>query len=172
MQQFLMIIDGPMGSGKTTIGKLLAKELPRTAMLSTDAIKFFISDFERGERDNAISAAVLREMCKEYIKQGLNVLLPQGFWKKEYLEPYINLAKENNLKLFVYQLEGSTDFLLERIKNRPKPEAAKTPVPEERILKNLKTWEDNRYQLGKVFNVNELSSEEIAKLILKDLLWK
>ena len=165
----LIIIDGPMGSGKTTIGKLLHEKLKRTAILSTDSIKFFISDFERGERDNAISAAVLMQMCKEYIKQGIDVLLPQGFWKKEYLEPYLKLVEENRLKLFMYQLEGPRDLLLERIENRPKPELAKTTVPEERILKNLKTWEENRYELGKVFNISEFSSEQIAELILKDL---
>lgn len=170
MEKFIIIIDGPMGSGKTTIGKLLCTELKRTAMLSTDRIKFFISDFERGERDNSISAAVLMQMCKEYIKHGVNLLLPQAFWKMEYLEPYLKLAKENNLKLFIYQLEGPRELLLERIKNRPKPELAKTPVSEERVMQNLKTWEDNRYQLGKVFNIGELSSEEIAKLILADLI--
>lgn len=165
----MIIIDGPMGSGKTTIGKLLHPQLKRTVMLSTDAIKFFISDFERGERDNAISAAVLMQMCKEYIKHDINILLPQGFWKKEYLDPYLKFAEENNIKVYMYQLEGSKDMLLERIKNRPKPELAKTPVPEERILKNLKTWEDNRYVLGKVFNVNELSSEQISNIILSDV---
>ncbi|TSC71160.1 MAG: Uncharacterized protein G01um101449_88 [Parcubacteria group bacterium Gr01-1014_49] len=169
MSKFLVIIDGPMGSGKTTIGNLLHSGLKRTAILSTDKIKFFLSDFERGERDNAISAAVLMQMCREYIKHGINIVLPQGFWKKEYLEPYIKLAEENNLKLFVYQLEAPKDVLLERLRNRPKPVLAKTPVPEEKILQNLKTWEENRYDLGKVFDTSKLSSEEIAQAILKDL---
>lgn len=169
MQKFLAIIDGPMGSGKTTVGKLLHSKLKRTAVLSTDAVKFFISDFERGDRDNMISAAVLLQMCKEYIKHNINVLLPQGFWKKEYLDPYIKFAKENNLKLFMYQLEGPRELLLERIHNRPKPDLARTPVPEERILKNLETWEANRYQSEKVFNVAEMSSEQIAELIFVDL---
>lgn len=169
MSQFLAIIDGPMGSGKTTIGKFLHSELKRTAVLSTDMIKFFLSDFERGERDNAITAAVFKQMCKEYIRQGINIVLAQGFWKKEYLDPYLEMAKEHNLKLFMYQLEAPKEFLLERIKHRPKPELAKTPVPEERIYKNLQTWEENRYDLGKTFDVTKMSSEEIAKEILKDL---
>lgn len=172
MQKFLIIIDGPMGSGKTTIGKLVHTQLPRTAILSTDAIKFFISDFERGERDNAISAAVLMQMCKEYIKHDINILLPQAFWRIEYIEPYMKLAEENGLQFFAYQLEGSRKLLLERIHNRPTPAAAKTPVPEERILNNLKTWENNRYGLGKIFNVDTLNSEQIASLILADVLKK
>lgn len=158
-----------MGSGKTTIGKILHKELKRTAVLSTDMIKFFLSDFERGERDNALTASVLRQMCKEYIRNEINLVLAQGFWKKEYLEPYLEIAKENNLEVFIYQLEAPKEFLLERIRNRPKPELARTPVPEERIQKNLKTWEENRYSLGKIFNVTAQSSEQIAAEILLDL---
>ena len=169
MQKFLIIISGPMGSGKTTISKLLHLHLPRTAIINSDAIKFFISDFERGERDNAITAGVLLEMCREYIKHDINLLLPQPFWKKEYLEPYLKLAEENNLKVFIYQLEGSKELLFERIHNRPKSALAKTAVPEERILCNFKIWEENRYELGKVFNVDELSSEQIAQLILADI---
>ncbi len=169
MQQSIVIIDGPMGSGKTTIGKVLHKELQRTAILSTDAIKWFISDFERGERDNAIAIAVMQQMCSEYIKHGISILLPQGFWKKEYLEPYIKLAEENNLKLFIYQLEAPQDVLLDRISKRPKAELATSPVLLERVMRNLQTWEDNRYNIGKVFNTNELKPEEIVKLILKDL---
>jgi predicted kinase len=169
MKQSIIIIDGSMGSGKTTIGKLLHKQLKRTAILSTDAIKWFISDFERGERDNAISAAVLRQMAQEYIKQGISILLPQGFWKKEYLQPYIKLAEENNLQLHVYQLEAPRDILLDRISKRPKAELATSPVPQERVEKNLKTWEENRYEMGKTFNTGEHSPEEIVQLILKDL---
>jgi len=158
-----------MGSGKTTIGRLLHKKLKRTAILSTDAIKFFISDFKRGERDNAISAAVLMQMCKEYIKHDINILLPQGFWKKGYVQPYIKLAKENNLKLLICQLEAPRDILLERIALRPKPTLAKTPVPKSRVLRNLQTWEENRYEIGKKFDTSKLSPEKIVRLILNDL---
>lgn len=169
MKNFLVLIDGPMGSGKTTIGKILHSKLKRTAILSTDAIKFFISDFERGERDNAISAAVLMQMCKEYIRQEINIVLPQGFWKKEFIDPYMQFADENNLALFVYQLEAPKEMLLKRISNRPKPAQAKTPVPVERILKNLETWESSRYEMGKVFDTATQSAEEIADCILQDL---
>ena len=164
----MIIIDGPMGSGKTTIGRLLHKELPRTAILSTDAIKFFISDFERCERDKAITTAVLFAMCKEYAKQGINVLLPQGFWKKEYIDPYIAFAKEHDLALFIYQLEAPRDVLLQRIANRPTP-AGRTPPPQERIMNNLQTWDEHKFAAGTVFNTEEMSAEQVAQHILEDI---
>lgn len=169
MKKFLILIDGPMGSGKTTLGKLLHPHLPRTAMLSTDAIKFFISDFERGTRDNTISASVLRQMCREYLRHNINILLPQGLWRKSYVEPYQQLAQELGVDFFIYQLTAPREVLLGRIHNRPKPQLAKTPVPEDRIQRNLDTWEENHYELGTVFDTTEFAPEEIAKRILTDL---
>jgi predicted kinase len=168
MTPFMIIITGPMGSGKSTIGKLLHKQLKRTALLSTDAVKLLLSDNERGERDNAIHAAVLMGMAKTYIEQGINILLPQAFWKREYIEPYCTLAKEKNMKLFVYQLEGPKEVLVERIKNRVMP-AGRTPPSEEHILKNLQTYEENRYELGTVFDVGTLTSEKIAVRIMEEV---
>ncbi|MBI2121015.1 MAG: AAA family ATPase [Parcubacteria group bacterium] len=169
MKQFLIIIDGPMGSGKTTIGTLVHKKLKRTALVSTDRIKWFVSDFKRGAEDNKMTAEVLYAMCEEYIKHGISLLIPQGFWKKEYVDTYINLAKKHNLELFVYQLETPKEILLKRLAARPTPALATSRVPKTRILKNLKTWEENRYNLGKIFDTSKQSAEQITKAILKEV---
>lgn len=169
MKQFMIIIDGPMGSGKTTIGELIHQKLKRTALLSTDRIKWFISDFKRGPEDNALTAKVMMKMCEEYTKQGINLLIPQGFWKREYIEPYLILAKENNLELFFYQLEANTDDLLGRIDKRGKAVLAKTPVPKSRIKNNIKTWAENRYELGKVFDTSKLTAMQVANKIVKEV---
>ena len=156
MTQYMILIDGPMGSGKTTTGKILHKKLKRTAMLSTDAIKWSVSDFKRDKEDNAI-------------KHGMNILVPQAFWKKENIEPYLEIAKTNKMKVFVYQLIAPKEVLLERLKSRPKPPQAKTPVSKTKIMKNLKMWEENQYNLGKIFDTSILSTEKIAKAILIDI---
>ena len=51
MKKFIVILDGPMGSGKSTVGELLAKKLRRTALVNEDKIKWFISDFKRSKKD-------------------------------------------------------------------------------------------------------------------------
>lgn len=169
MKPYMIIIDGPTGSGKTTIASLLNKKLKRTAHLSIDRIKFFVSDFRRGAEDNAMTTAVLMKMITEYIEQGINLLIAQGFWKKEYMEPYIKIAKKNNLKLFVYQLEAPKETLLARKNERPKPKEAKTRVSKARTLKNLKMWEENKLTHDKTFDTSKVSAEEVTKVILKDI---
>ena len=44
---FLILIDGPMGSGKTTISQILHSKLKRTAYIGLDRVKRFISDFKK-----------------------------------------------------------------------------------------------------------------------------
>ena len=56
---FLIIIDGMTGSGKTTVSNMLSKNIPRLAIIGMDKVKRFISDFERGEKDNAIAKDIV-----------------------------------------------------------------------------------------------------------------
>ncbi len=167
-KQFVIILEGPMGAGKTTIASILHPKLPRTALLSMDKIKWFLSDFERNNEDNGLISKVMLSMAKTFLEQGCNVLIEQGFWKKEYVEPYINLANEFRTDLHFYQLEAPIEVLRERAHVRPDT-PGKIPLTKERIENNLKTWKENRYDLGKVFDTTEFSSEEVVKFILVDI---
>lgn len=158
-----------MGSGKTTIGELMHKKLKRTVLLSTDRIKWFLSDFKRGPEDNALTAKVMMKMCEEYLSLGLNLLIPQGFWKKEYVQPYLDLASKHSVKVFFYQLDAPKEVLLDRINLRGKAKLARTPVPKSRINNNLNTWAENKYELGKVFDTSKFSPEKVAKAILQEV---
>lgn len=163
MKQFLLIIEGPMGSGKTTIGDILHTELKRTALVNTAHIKNFVSDFESNPEDNAMTAAVMFAMCEEYVKQGISLLLPQAFWQREFVEPYIKLAGDNEIPFLMYQLEAGTATLRERVSNRPKHvDAAKMEA-------SFRKWEENRYELGKILNTDELSANEAAQIIRADI---
>jgi predicted kinase len=169
MKQFMVIIDGPMGSGKTTIGSLVQKKLKRTAHISSDRIKWFVSDFKRNEADKEMTARLVQALCEEYIKQGINLIIPQGFWLKKYLDPYIKLAKKHKLSLLVYQLKAPKNILIERVLSRPKPREAQTSITKSRVLKNLKKWEENKYQSEKVFDTSLVTPQEVAKSILSDI---
>jgi predicted kinase len=165
----MIIIDGPMGSGKTTIATLLNKKLKRTAHVGIDRIKFFVSDFKRDHDDNQMTLSVLLKMIDEYIKNGINILIAQGLYKKEHLDPYVKIAKKKNLRLFMYQLDAPNDVLLERIIKRPKPAEARTKVSKINIMNNLKGWSENRQKFEKVFDTSKISEEKIVKEILKDI---
>lgn len=170
MKKFIIILDGPMGSGKSTVGAIIVKKLRRTALINEDKIKWFISDFRRSKRDNAIVRAVMIEMCKEYLKQGINLVITQGFLReKRPLSPFIAMSKKSKSKLLVYHLDAPKTVLLQRIKERKKSKNVRTPIAKTRVHRNIRIWKANRYSIGKEFQTDEISVKKIAKEILKEI---
>jgi predicted kinase len=164
---FLILIDGPMGAGKTTMAKILHTKLKRTAYLGLDRIKWYISDFKRIPRDNDISRNVLLAMIKEYLKQDINVLLDQSM-KKDEIEILKELSKKYNAKCFIYQLDAPRKLLQKRVEERTrllnKPKISKT-----QIERNYRIHLNNKYFHTTIFNSEKLSPEHIVKLILKEV---
>lgn len=170
MKKFIVILDGPMGSGKSTVGKLLADKLKRTALIHEDRIKWFISDFKRSKRDNAIVRAVLIEMCKEYLKHNINLVVPQGFMEKRRpIAPFLAMARKNKCRILVYHLNAPRNILLKRIKDRKKSKEIRTPIAKTRIHRNIRAWRKNRYVIGKEFQTDKMSAKKISKEILKEI---
>ncbi len=173
-KNFILILDGPMGSGKSTVGDLVHKKLKRTALLSMDRIKWFISDFKRSKKDNAITNAVLFKMYEEYLKQGIDLIVTQGFWKQKgspFVAPsdFAALAKKYKVRFYFYQLDAPKEVLLGRIKNRKPSALIRTPIAPSRLLRNIRMWKKNKYQPEKTFWSHEQSAKNIANQILKNI---
>lgn len=102
MKQFMVLLDGPMGAGKTTVANVLHKKLARTAVVSRDRIKWFVSDFARTREDNELADAVLFAMLKTYADHGLSIVIDHSFIQKGSMKPFVAFAKRKKLRLFSY----------------------------------------------------------------------
>ncbi|MBI3888823.1 AAA family ATPase [Candidatus Nomurabacteria bacterium] len=166
-KSFIILIDGPMGSGKTTVANILHLKLKRTSCIGLDKIKRFLSDFKRNPADNEISRNVVLAMTQEYLKQGINVIIEQGM-KKEQIETFKKIAKKYCADIFIYQLYASKSLLQERVLARPgligKPKITKT-----RIERNYRIHTKNKHLNVPIFNSEELAPEQIANRILKEI---
>lgn len=160
-----------MGAGKSTIGELLGKKLKHTAVFGEDRIKWFITDFRRTLRNNAIVRSVMIEMCKEYLKQGINLVVTQGFSRTHRpLDPFVKMAKANNAKLLLYHLNAPRQTLLKRLDDRKKTKSpARIPIAQSRIHRNLRYWNKNRYNHGKEIATDKMNAKQVVNQILKDL---
>lgn len=164
---FIIVIDGPMGAGKSTVAKLIHQKIPGIAHIGLDRTKFFVSHFNRTPEENAIAGAVVLEMYKTYLKNGVSVLLEQGFKHRKLLTPYLSFAKKMNLSVLIFQIEASPELLLERLALRPKPEAAKRKVSKARMIANIKSYFENKHQDAIIISSENQSPEQIASQILK-----
>ena len=167
--RFLLIIDGPMGGGKSTVADLLKTKLDSVLFTGIDRLKWSISGFDRSSEGNRLVARLVESLARTALTDGMSVCVEQGFMKAEYMFPFINLAKEIGVRLFVYQIEAPRDILIERLKPRKTPVDAKSPVSMEKIEKNLDNYFNNKYSQAKVIDSGKYSPDEISQFILKDI---
>ncbi len=122
MKPIFIIIDGPMGAGKTTVGKILHHELKGFAKVGLDIVKWFVSDFSRTPDENRVAGKIVLAMCDTYLQNNTSVILENGFKTQELMSPYLHLAKSLEITCYIYQIEAPRDILIERLSLRPKPE--------------------------------------------------
>jgi cytidylate kinase len=161
----LILINGPMGSGKSTVAKILKQKLKRTVVFGGDEIKWFISDFKRNDRDNTIVHKVVLRMCDEYLKNGISLLLVQGYFSKEFFK----IADKHKCNKKFYYLTAPRKVLLDRIGKRPMGRDATSPIPKSRIVINLRRHSKMKHQDATIIDTSTMKPVKAADLILQDL---
>jgi guanylate kinase len=88
----IIILNGPINSGKTTVAKILWEKIPNTAHIEIDKIREFI-DWMENKPSWEISFSTALSVAKEFLKNNLNVIITyhisnKGYQQiKECLEP-------------------------------------------------------------------------------------
>lgn len=170
-RNFLMLFDGPMGSGKSTIARLIKSKLKKTAIIDWDALKETISDYNQASEDKHKLLKVRLALTKIYINNDFNILLDGGFPRNDRIIPFIKLAKQKKLKLLIYQFTAPNKILLKRSLARPKFAWQKKKINKATTIYNLSYYEKHKFKgtVNKVFNSSTTGPQEIIKTILLDI---
>lgn len=172
---FIVVIDGPMGAGKTTSSKLLNQKLEGTARVALADVKRFISGFEKDHTYNRISQEIIIVMVEEYLKRGISVIVEWAM-KESVAENLIATAAKYNAQSYFFQLDAPKDLLLQRVKDRTKTllnlselEDKNIKNIEENFEKNYSFHIENKYKKAEVIDSTTLSVEEIVERMLEQI---
>lgn len=117
-----------------------------------------------------INLAIVLRMCDEYLKQRINLVIPQGSMTgKSGIVPFIRLAKKYNARIYIYHLNAPKKILLHRINHRRIVKEARTSMTKPHIQKNIRSWKQNKYQIGRLFETDKMSKNAISQEILKQV---
>ena len=166
---FLIILDGPIGSGKTTVSELLHKRLKKTALISLDKVKRLVSDYKPGHKYHNLASQVGKVMAKEYLKNGWNVIVEKAFTREKFIQEYLNFKKNKNIKVFVYQMTIPFNVAIKRVRQREKLRDKISKLSTRRIERNYNHYDLYSYKKAKTFDSVKLKPQKIVKEILKDL---
>jgi hypothetical protein len=103
---FVIVIDGPMGAGKTTTSKLLHEQLGGTARITLAEIKRLISGHTDEEDYGSVSQEVIMGMVEGYLTHGISCIVEWGM-EKDRVEAIKSLAEKHDAQCFIYQLSAS-----------------------------------------------------------------
>lgn len=163
----MIVIHGPMGSGKTTLADLLHDEIANTAHFGADHIKWLVSDFKNVPSHTQIAKNMVPIMAEGYLKQNINLILEQAFSAEE-IKALEAIAQKHGAQFHVYGLDTEREILNERIAERTK-KAGKPEVSMDHINKSYDEYKLNQYQDGTTFDSNKLPIRDMADWVLKDL---
>lgn len=133
----IIILNGPINSGKTTLAKILWEKIPNCAHIEVDKIREFI-DWMNNKDAWKISMDTAILVAKAFVKNNLNVIITYHISKTTY-EKIFNELSPIDPNIFVFTL---------------KPEF-------ENLLTNRGTRELNKWEKGRIKETHEKKSYEV-----------
>jgi predicted kinase len=179
MNRYCLIISGPAGSGKTTIASKMWRTFEdNPAYICLDTLKHLVGNAISTDhyldlaRENGIS------MTKNFLKYGHNAIIEKAFGNYDFVEPFINIAKEFNVPSHYFKLDASLETLLKRNRCRKKLSAEELirrgewleySSPDEKIIQIYDFFKKHEHSEGIEINSESNSVDDIIKIIRKHI---
>ncbi len=157
----IIFLNGSINSGKSTVAKILIKELPKTALVEIDAFHEMIEWMPIDEAiplnlENALT------VVRNFLNRGLNVIVPYPLSQKNY-DYFVAGLKDLDIETYFFTLA-------------PKLEKTLT----NRGTRELTDWERQRIQhhydvgihkpnFGEIIDNTNQTPEETVKIILEKI---
>jgi len=158
----IILLNGSINSGKSTVAKLLSKKLPNSAIVEIDSLRAMIEWLPIDKAvpinlENAVS------VIRNFANKGLNVIVPYPLSQKNY-DYVISGLGGLNVKIHAFTLAPKLDKALS---NRGERELS--DLERDRIKHHYDIGIANP-KFGEVIDNSEQAPEETSDIIISKLL--
>ena len=154
----IIFLNGSINAGKSTVAKLLVKELPNTALVEIDAFHEMI-DWMPIDQSIPINLENAVSVIRNFSTRGLNVLVPYPLSQKNY-DYLVEALKNLGAKIYVFTLAPQLEKTLTNRGSRELNEQER-----ERIKHHYNIGILNP-SFGEIIDNSDQTPEETASLIL------
>lgn len=170
MNQFILIINGPMVGGKTSAVESIMNQYKKVFRLSANKIKFLISDYTP-ERDRSLVHASLLLIAENMLAGGMSLLLEGGSVMQGDLNTKLKeLGAKHSIKVTTVNIEAPLETLKKRFEERVMnsiTRGSKISVTDEAgFMERYNAYLLIRDQAEQTFDSNAQGPGEIAKAIM------
>jgi predicted kinase len=118
MKKFILIINGPICSGKSTVSELLLKKVPNLFRISLDKIKWLIGSYSK-DKHRKIAYRLTLELARNALEEGFSLIIDGcGRFDKNSNNDYKKLANEYKISYIEINIEAPIIILVKRFKAR------------------------------------------------------
>ncbi len=156
----VITLNGPINSGKSTIAKLIATNIPNTAIVEVDIIREFLSVEGSPGWEICFRASV--GLVAGFVKEGVNVVFIYHISKKDFEYIHGELEKYN-VDTYAFTLKPTLESLTKDRGSRP--------LNEYLLNKVQRTYDSEEYRgdYGKVIDNTNQTPEETLAIILNHI---
>ena len=167
MENYLVLIDGPKGAGKTTLAELLKKNLLNTEFFRLDNERKLLERTNSIDNDNERAFQVIFEKLNRTFQQNKNVVLDSGLSEKRIglLE---HISNENNIKVYKFALIAPYDVLHSRVLNRD--ESKGKDFNKERFDYTFNANQSKSFDGFSILDSSKLSPQEILDIVCSEIM--
>ena len=119
MKNYLILLDGPKGAGKSTLSALLEINLPNTKFFGIDKERNLLERTGSIKDDNEHAFQAILKKLKTVFEQGKNAVIDCGVTERR-LDMLEAMAKEYDLVFHKFSLTAPYDVLRSRVEERAK----------------------------------------------------
>ena len=168
--KYIIVVNGPPGVGKSSVCELLWKRNKDIVYIDLDELKWSINDYRKVKGSLQLTEKVAYMMMKEYLKEGLSVIMDKSFVKYEQVAPIVNYAKREKISYFIYNLEAPLKELKKRVEGRGIINIKHNrKIPDRKHDKIFDDHHKSKYEVNRTFDTTTYSIKKIVSMIEADI---